>query len=1155
MLMLQTSEQKSPVPSPAWWQSGWRKSGAPALTWIFHHLFRQPNRKAHAGSLREEAPKLSSEQKPALMALLKKHKIIQSKFLHIDPENLQHYHFCKKVKDRRVKEFIEDFNKTFTSSLYIAYVQGQFSIKSKALAASGIALLKATLNLLAPTDPVETRHVIAEASSVARIFGILGDTNRPLTLAEVKREIGKVSTEELKADIHKLCERKILIETFAEEESERRYFLETRLHEVLLRTVFRYEKEDGSQEYIYQKEADHLTEKRKLYAILQADESFLFVSPGRMDQLEPSVTSVKTLKGDLRVFKSAIPELLGQEKLINGLEEETFEPCLVHRSAQRKYRFEIFNAFALGCLGKKPSDESQTLYRQLRTAFDAGVKFEKPKSVVEFIHEARIVRALTANPTAILIALAKRPQAVAALRSSRLFDEKAINELDDQLHRLILVSSMPCLFYPDDANSLQNFIHFVYDKTDSYAVFQVLLAKKLNLIRTLAMAEASLPLPLQRELPPSLQREIELVYAPLAESKGFIDLANNMRELVCKLAERDAAKKTQEKDAYVETRKKMEAVIDMDLGAARHHLADSAKEIKHAIETDPHHGIESTGVVVANLRYSSRVKEVAALLRKEMISQDEALDLLGIRFVCKTVREAYAIAALLQKILRLAPAELLPAGKKVINDHLLRANERGWKGWRGYFIDPKSAAEKPRVFAIQVLTEKMDKEDKMGETNHWGYKAQRAAGELCRKMKQVCKKQILDPAPLEEYNGDPEHDFYVDRDRARRNIRVFVWPPAEDFSEETFALPENGMVPILRLEKGDTIEDAAASTILGNLLIECYGFAQVYNLSYREDKGAVNIGPYFKGQPRAPRGYQLPNGVLLVFPSADKKLTRAELSDLLGKVKKFRTKLLINASLSPKSVSHLVAEGNSSSLAGKLDSVEKQQEIIKLTGLKDINEVWMAITLGLIDEKTMVKALGIFNPDVKSKALEKSKVEIDIETPDRRGLLGFVLEQVKDSHILQAVSEAIPQSSGVSPGRIRLVLRPKSLPRIKGEQKSSMRSSPDVVQLKAGIERYLTYPLVGEPDATHTTRLQINIINRKNWDLIHRLIDFCLLQRMNILNLNLPDLSSEKDDRVGEIIMELKTASAPTSADIDKFQAELKKMLPKGIRFSLREVS
>jgi hypothetical protein len=69
------------------------------------------------------------------------------------------------------------------------------SIKSRALPASGIDALKATLNLLAPTDPVDIPHTVAEASSVARIIGILGDTNRPLTLGEVKQEFGKVSAD------------------------------------------------------------------------------------------------------------------------------------------------------------------------------------------------------------------------------------------------------------------------------------------------------------------------------------------------------------------------------------------------------------------------------------------------------------------------------------------------------------------------------------------------------------------------------------------------------------------------------------------------------------------------------------------------------------------------------------------------------------------------------------------------------------------------------------------------------------------------------------------------------------------------------------------------------------------------------------------------
>lgn len=814
-------------PTPTWWQ----EHGSRALTRVFHDILGQPSRSAHAGSIREQALKLTEKQKTDLNSLLIKHKLLQPEYEKIDPEKLQHFHFCVVVSDIQIKAFIKEANdnQIFGQGFEIAYIAGQFNIIKRVVIPAPPILPSFDESQLAITPSVQ-----------ALIVHIMFYTNRPLSLAQIREEVAReglrdVTPEALGIEIGKLIGRGTVAETFAEKEENRRFFMPERHLKMMLdnRTIFEYETAEGEKKYIYHKEAAALAQAGKAFRFLDPECSIVYMAAERFEIYKEFTTEVKTDKASLFVFNHDLDQLLKKGLILTGLEEGNFEDCYIHHESQRQYPFQIFNAFARAYLDFDEKG-SVSQYKQLRTAFEAGLKFEKPVSIADFLYEAKILAGMNAGQIAIAVALAKRPEAIAQLKKTGHFKEIKLREMADCFEHLAFISRFPALFAPEQPDSLQNSIDFIYDKSATYNVFLLLLAVKLGQIRKLAATG--------KKLPPSLQREIELIYAPLAESKYFIDLSNSMRDLVARLTD---------PQKYVMARDIMERTMGMGFDEARRHLRSLAGELIEDIATDPKCPEDIPG-----LKAWSRVKEVYAMKK-------ESMDYLGIRIICRDIRDVYQIISFLMRTLK-QPA-IIPNSKKTIENHLERPNENGWKGWRGYFYDPKSSADtkNQRIISIQVMTEQMEKDDKRGEAAHWGYKAERAADATAASIKKRYRKQILN-ASTDQYIGNSQDDYYADQKRAREHIRAFVWPFGQDFSARSFEFPPDGCVPSLRLKAGATIKQALSSAGFDNILDQG-GYVELYEFYFDEASDSIKIRPAAKGLPRVGVDYIVPNAALMVI--------------------------------------------------------------------------------------------------------------------------------------------------------------------------------------------------------------------------------------------------------------------------------------------------
>ncbi|MBU1027054.1 MAG: hypothetical protein KKA31_04915, partial [Candidatus Margulisbacteria bacterium] len=772
------------------------------------------------------------------MDLLLEHKLIQTKFAHLDPLNLEPFHLRKTINNKQISVFMAAFDNKM-DNLAINLVAGQFSVM-----------------VAQPIPP----PLSIKPNIRAHLLGLLERTNRPLTMANIKQELrGIISGDiELAMELGRLTQTDTVIVTFAEKVEAQRFFLSARLGEIFGQLLdkpllFQYEDGSGEAQYVFIKEAKELTTQDKVHKVLRTDGTFSCVAKGHLDLNE--TTLVRSSKGPMLVLTSEIDSLVAKGLITRGQENKTFEPCLIDSRDQKEYAQEIFNVFARQFLGEKAEESSET-YNKLAAAFKAGIRATSPESIVEFLYEARMAASLDGSLTAIVLALIKSAAAVKAIKKTGLFAPEEIEKLEACQNHLAFMDRFPLLFMPGYAHALQNFIHFIYDQTEYFEVFQLLLVSKLNQLRRLAQIGGKLP------VPPNFRRQIELVYAPLAERTGYIDLANNMRDLIARL---------DSPEIYNSILESMESTIGMTRNEARAHLINCARTLKANIETD-------TGVAV--LAAHTRVKEIYAIrtnieasLRtgKQFPSQERysqeaksnTVDFLGIRLICETVEEAEAIASHLQdhsKSSLVHPnAKILPHGSKMVENNLRQARSSGWNAWRGYFIDPHDPENK-RVFSIQVMTREMLKKDKKGKgVAHWAYKARVAAKEAAHNLNAQSKQQRFDAAPLDHYTDNAEHNYYVNQAMARRHKRVFIWfanwgnPGTESSLKEVFP-PIDGLMPMLRLEKGETIEDAVAFRAYNNSLTNGYSHTEVYKLAVDQKNGAITPQPYSKGQARAKMG-------------------------------------------------------------------------------------------------------------------------------------------------------------------------------------------------------------------------------------------------------------------------------------------------------------
>ncbi|NQT29587.1 MAG: hypothetical protein HQ596_03335 [Candidatus Saganbacteria bacterium] len=930
----------------------WQKYASPFLSMLFGLLW--PSRFANAKSIQGQIQKLSGEQRGRLVALLKKHKIIQPQFAGVLPQNLKHYHFCKVVWEGQIKRFSAEFNSVFEDTFEIAHIAGEFTIRALEAEDADAADSPRSLRDAAA---VSTK----EEQALSLVSAILDRAPRPLTLGKLHREtkrllgdtpLAKVSRAEIGVQIGKLLERETIFETRGAKKRGTRYFPHARMDEVLHQTVFAYEKEGPAEAYIYEEEARLLVSRGQIVKTIGHNGHFIFIEARNFEEDQKAFYAEVHAKGEsFWVFYQDAPQLLEQGILIRARSEDNFEECYVWKPAQNQHAFLIFNAFSHAYLTSHSELNFAVNYAQLKSAFAARLRRNGHQAVRDLLYEASLIRDMKGDVNTVTAALLRDTATFDRARPALLKSEMA--KIEPLMQQSAFVSHFPFLFRPDWQYSLQNFMHRINSRTGVYGVFILVLANKMSKLRALVRSNAGIS--------QAFQREIEMLYAPLAELREFKDLADNMRDLVAKIAR---------PKEYAAAQRKEEEAIGMTIDEARRHLIRVAQDNRD-LATNAGSAIHS---------HTSRVKEVAAILGKEMIEIQEMVDFLGIRYICETLDEADYLAAWLQENLEEAPAHLLPRGKSAIADHLRTPSTSKWYGWRGYFIDPlqdaQEAAGKPRIISFQVLTKEQLKRDRLSKLGHAFYKAERAARLHAKSLGGTYVTQLFDPAPIDQYASDPdasnpEHDYLVDQRAANQHIRTFVLITREPFTASSFVFPADGRLPMLRLLPGASIEDAAAFREFGNPFFPTSEGAQLYEhaelYGFCLEGGKIKLKPHARGQSRVSPGHRAADDTLLVIKVGPKGLSGAALREVEGKATELRTRLLTHSVFSNRNplalqlvCDGLIKRGKENPLIASLLLLDQnnQRRALRILGLADTREVAMAVGLELIDDATLQKAIA-----------------------------------------------------------------------------------------------------------------------------------------------------------------------------------------------------
>ncbi|MBU0502445.1 MAG: hypothetical protein KJ811_04260 [Candidatus Margulisbacteria bacterium] len=1046
----------------------WQKTASPILTWAFQ--IKYPSRKAIAASIRQQSKRLIEPMdKKNLIALMIKNKILQPKFKDLSPGKLEHYHFCKALTQNRVYSFILAFDKAFKGRFEINLTAGQFSIMPTVMAIPETADIT-------QQKPGEILRPL--------ILMLLSNANRALTRKQIRDTLKTkhniaYTPEQIAFELGQLNSEKSILTVQTEDPTQARYLAAHRQKDMLAdNLIYHFIDENGKEGLIHNGSAYDLANSNKALRILQADRKISYVSKEHLKIKNIETTQIKTSgkRKAYAVYTDNLNELVEQALLVRGLEEDTLATYYIDTIHQTDFSFEIFNVFALAFLGEKRVGGKA--YKKLRAAFTAGINVARPKSITSFLYEARKVVYLGGQTEAVYLALLKDPKAARMLQGSSIFSPEEIGQLSNRLSRLNLLAKFPLFFMPGWSYSLQNYIHYIYDQTDTYEVFLCLLVRKTDQLRR-CLKQNNLT------ASPHIIREIEMVFAPLAESKGFEDFGNDLRGLSAQLCD---------PSGYKTAQKLLEQALGTSRSQARRHLINLRRELGTEIIRKSYNYLSQE-----NIRMQSRVKEVSSLKGKTDLKPYEIRDFLGIRIICKTLDEARVITSQLRsrdKSSRFCLAEL-PGNENPIDDNLEKPNDNGWRGWRGQFTDPD---QKERTISIQVLTEEMEKADKQAAFAHWAYKAERAA-RITTKGLPHYRKQLFDPAPIYQYNRDPEHDFYVDRNYARKYNRVFVTLD----TQRVKGLPsadEMGKVAIHRVKEGGLVEDIVAFPAYDKLLLADYAFCDIYYPKLN-DKGEIEFVSFKKGPAKAAANEIVPNGTFIVINCNNGGVNRSvgTLAETKLRSKEIRTKLLCQLALSNETgsldINNKIKEGKAKPVAKLLNTREKRQEIIRQAGLvyKDNSELWLAIAFDLITEERVRDWLGILEAIVSYKTSKKGDLEIEISAPDRQGLLDYILSELEDSYkILGARVKTNQQFLGASPAKITLTLK----------EKHKLETVPSPLVLQKTIDS-IAFPKKQKNRPSTYAEIQLqNVRGADEWKTIHLIAKKAQELGISIVELNLP---------------------------------------------------
>lgn len=1035
--------------------------------------------------MREQGNKLTPKQNELVLALLAQHEIIKPyketlrSLLELHPG-----HFSGWQGQAKLDAFIKDVNQQ-AKRFRISFVAGQFSI----------IVGERPKVISRPSFPIVTD------SPSFRIITLLEETNRPLTLDNILDVLSSLPRETAIKELGKLEGRELVINTFAVEGTDSRYFLSSRLEEVIGSTVFQCSDHIGNH-YIYQEEAKRLEAAGQLTKMI-GPAGYYYVSAFRLIELGDRI-EVLTDSGQLSATPENIEASIKKGLIIRGVTSEG-RSCFIDTAAQNHYAVEIFNEFTDRYLRLFPEEQRSAIYQKIRAAFSAGWQTINPTSVVEFLYEAKVLADINAKPKAVILSFVNNPEAETLLKTSGVFNESELAEIGQARRDLLTLFQFPMIFNPEEADSLQNFWHFIHEKSGCFEVFQLLLVMKLDLLRFHAASETPLP--------PAALWETRMVYAPLAEQRGYAELADNMREMIFRLTY---------PEQYQGTRQRMEGIIGMTLEEGRRHLRIRADELALMLLSE-------------DIRFSAirfRLKEVASLIGK-----GEGADILGLRVIAKDLKGAYAVIAYLQSTLQKAHPELLPDKTPVLNDRLVPRDAIGWRGWRGYFYDfseplTNGHPRSNRLLSIQVLTEEMEKSDKFGDRGHAGYKAAREAGYFASQQKKTSfRAQLFLPAPLRQYSAQPEEDFSVDRKTATGFHRVIVWPADLPFSDKSLAELAGRKVSHLRVGKEDTVDDILARASFNDFLVANNASAEVYQ-PVLEESGQLVLKP-LKGQAKVSRGFIPPSGSILVLKTHQlTPISENDLAQIRSEANTLRAKLLSSLALSErhgKTREQLLTDPAIAELLAPL-SEKKTTELVEALKLRNPQELQLAVALKVIDRPGLNNLLGVFESKVTLEVHNNVQSKLTASAPLRYGVLAKVLERLHDSRLLGGHSEINfdPNSSFFL--NLSLYLPARNMngsEQVMREIKELLDSGEHPERNNLVIRRNARIKL--RPNGSY-----------KHWEKIDRLAATISSLGLNILGFDLPDTENNREE-FGEIIFDFDRDSASVEEKMSRLEEAMKK--------------
>ncbi|MFA4857685.1 MAG: hypothetical protein WC901_02510 [Candidatus Margulisiibacteriota bacterium] len=1112
------------------------------------------NRRSISISLREQTAKFLPGQRTQLALLLVQHQILQPTAAPIELTKIGEADCCRAITRRDIDSFLMAFNAEFSGVFEGYFRREQFSFLSCAERAG--AGEERTLVAIAEVAPV--------AGSIdlrAEVLEVLRTVNRPITVAGICEEIndihaqrkaGKVGDAEIGVCIGQLLPAGTLSSTVGPRGRDKRFFITARTAELLAEnTIFRYE-DTRLTSFVFRGDIEALAKLGNIYRLLGRDGENVFLSEDKFRSQRVNLAEVFSGAGQtMAVYREDARDLAEKGYLIEGRHNDGLTFCYVDAAAQYEHRGLIFNAFFFDYLIVSPEMDAAGqghCRARLARAFEVGLAAElaedEETTVNEYLYEAWTVIRNGAKEKAVVMALVKRAEVATDLLHENLFTTIEIRDYRVGLERLALRMAFPMCYMCNVSWSLQNFFHDVYDQTDNYEVFLLLLVRKANVVRRLAFLEST---------PDSLNvcREMELVYAPLARSKGLIYLANNMLDCVAKL---------KDQTGYSSAKAAMEAEIGMEFDQARQHARLVARRIHSEVPLQ----LRSMVKILA-----TRVKEVSAFVGKvSALGEEDYLDLNGVRFEAKApelvvsdvpltaekklaanIAVADKLAAELVRRFDLVPEDELPEGTAPIVNYLNTPNERSWNGWRGYFYDPlQPEGNERRIFSVQIFTPEMTLADRHGEAAHWIYKTKRAAkaDHQARMTKRKFMQPLFDSVSPNAYNGDPEHDYYVDQRIARQHKRVLVWLPDQPFSAKDFAFPESGELLMLRMGQEETVEDAAAFRSWRSMFGSTYGYTEVYTFGLRED-GKIGIRPW-QGAARAAVGAISPNGSLLVFMGGvldDKAYQR-----LHSKVKTVRARLFVERKLKHADPEQLALAGVKQSAGQLIYTNADLMQVLRATELLDESEIYQAIALGILTEDEIRKITGALGITITVQSLPQEKTEITVTAPDKIGLLSQILGQLSpDLQVLAASSGADKQARGASPSTSVLTVRPRpgiGMPQINKNKLSQSLEAFGRVK-NGGGENLTQLKAILIPSA--------GIKMPRHWSMLREMLGIAQAFQLNILELTLPDLLEEKGKKTGEVLFEWSGDHPFLADDLAEISSALAGIMPETVNFMIAEVA